>query len=73
MLSFVWTVIECKESWLQGRTVFDVLSYVYFATKVAGIVGLAIATRKLGLALAGILVGLACAPPPFIDKQQDDE
>jgi len=67
-LSFAWSVIECKESWLLHRTLFEVLGYVYFATKLAAIVGLAIATRKLGLAIAGIVVGLACSPPPFIDK-----
>ena len=68
VLSFAWTVIECKESWLLHETLLHVLSYIYFATRLAGIVGLAIATRRLGLALAGIVVGLACAPPPFIDN-----
>jgi len=67
-LTLGWTVMTSKMSWMDHHTLNLVLGYAWNAVVLVVIVGLAIATERLGVAIAGVVLGFVAVPPEVVAK-----
>jgi hypothetical protein len=67
-LVLVWTILSCKQSWLEHELVIRILGYAWTATELATIVGLAIASERLVLGAVSVVLGFAASPPDVLAR-----
>src|SRR5262249_24595856 len=53
---------------VEHSTTWDVLVYAWVVIALVPVVGFAIATERVAVAIVACVVGLAAAPPPFLEK-----